>query len=167
MRTLSPTSKARPARLTLLPNMSDCRLKGLAVGVRDRSSVDLWGVVPTAEDDEATEDGRPATERRPDCKGRSAGGGEDCRLDISLARLPRCCAGSFALMASAKARDIYSTSEDTGGYWFALEDARDLPGAGIALGRPGVGIPDCRGFPGVTDMIEEMREGARRMYYAT
>lgn len=108
--TLSPTSKARPARLMLLPNTSDCRLAGRAVGVRDRSSVDLWAA---AEDDEETEGGRPATDRRPDWA--TEDGGDDCRLDTSLARLLRCWAGSFALMASAKARDMYSTSEDTGG----------------------------------------------------
>lgn len=74
-------------------------------------------------------------------------------LETSLARLLRCCRGSLALMASANARDIYSTSGLAGGCWFALLEARDLPGVGIPLVLPGVGIPDWRGFPGVVDII--------------
>lgn len=52
----------------------------------------------------------------------------------SLRRVERWCAGSFAFMASAKARDMYSTSGTATG-WTALEDDRDLPGVGIALLR--------------------------------
>lgn len=55
-------------------------------------------------------------------------------------------------MASAKARDMNSTSlfEFIGAYWDALDVERDrVPGVGIPEGRPGVGMPDCRGLAGV------------------
>lgn len=68
-----------------------------------------------AEEEELTEDDRPATERRPDWANKEAEGGEGCRLEVSLTRILRWWAGSLAFMASAKARDIYSTSE-VGGY---------------------------------------------------
>lgn len=35
----------------------------------------------------------------------------------------------------------------------ALDVDRDLPGVSIPVGLPGVGIPDCRGLPGVEDML--------------
>ena len=64
--TLSPTSKARPTRLELL-NTSDCRLNGRTpVGVFDLSAGLRNGVCPAADEGEATEGGRPVTERLPD-----------------------------------------------------------------------------------------------------
>ena len=64
----------------------------------------------------------------------------------------RCWAGSLALIASASVRDMNAVSstgvEDE--LWMvepAEETERSLPGVGIPVpGRPGVGIPDDRGF---------------------
>lgn len=65
--TLSPTSNARPALLELLPNTSECRLGGrTAVGVFGRSAGVFGREALIADDVDATEDGRPATDRRPD-----------------------------------------------------------------------------------------------------
>jgi hypothetical protein len=64
----------------------------------------------------------------------------------------------LALIASAKARDIYSTSEEgRAGYWFALEEDRDRPGVGMPLALPGVGIPDWRALLGVVDILRSRR----------
>ena len=60
----------------------------------------------------------------------------------------------MALIASARVRDMYVVSstgvKDADGLWMfepADETERSLPGVGIpVLGRPGVGIPDDRGF---------------------
>jgi hypothetical protein len=60
----------------------------------------------------------------------------------------RCSDGSFALIASAKARDISSTGPGVVGLcWCIVEEDRDLPGVGMLLIRPR--IPDCLGLPGV------------------
>ena len=69
-----------------------------------------------------------------------------------LEELFRCWAGSLALIASARVRDMYAVSSTgvTDELWVvepADETERSLPGVGIpVLGRPGVGIPDDRGF---------------------
>lgn len=60
----------------------------------------------------------------------------------------RCCKGSLALIASAKARDISSGAVVWLVGW-TVELERDLPGVGIPLVRPGPGIPDCLGLAGV------------------
>ncbi len=130
MRTLSPSSKARLARLELL---SLCLLSGRAYeGVFGR-------------DEEATDDGRV-----DELKGAVDGESDDAD-EMSLARLFLCCDGSLALMASAKALDMASTScwdWLTGTLWPADDDERERPG--IPLGLPGVGIPDCLGL----DMVD-------------
>lgn len=123
IRTLSPTSNGRPARLALLVNTSDCLLGGLtadafAEGVRPAEDAD-------AED--ADEDGRtPPTlaarlvkrvpfvlKPRPrlcmeEEEEEEEGEREDAKLEggcDSTAREARCCAGSFARIASWKALD--------------------------------------------------------------
>lgn len=60
----------------------------------------------------------------------------------------RCCEGSLALIASAKARDI-SSGAVVWLFWWTVELERDLPGVGIPVVRPGPGIPDCLGLAGV------------------
>ena len=57
-------------------------------------------------------------------------------------------------MASAKALEMYSSScADAVGRCAAEEVERGLrPGVGMLLGFPGVGIPETRPLPGVTDM---------------
>lgn len=135
-------SKDRYARLVLLENTSDWRLGGRAEGVFALG----WSELGTEE-----ADGLPATDRLPDgrvppvdCEEEN---GEELRV-----RLERCCEGSFALIASARAREAYSAS----GSWIALmltlETERNLPGVGIPVDFPGVGIPDILGFPGVVDI---------------
>jgi hypothetical protein len=58
--TLSPISKVR---FVIFPKTSECRLGGRAeVGVFARSLVEVVELV------EMAEDGRPVTERRPDCE---------------------------------------------------------------------------------------------------
>jgi hypothetical protein len=60
--TLSPISKVR---IGLFPKTSEWRLEGRAeIGVLARS----LGKLELADEVETTEDGRPATERRPDCE---------------------------------------------------------------------------------------------------
>ena len=126
-RTLSPSSNGRvPARLEL---RSLCRLSGRAYeGVFGR-------------DTDATDDG--LLEPLKD----AAGGESDATEDISLALLFLCCEGSFALIASANALEMASTScWGAGAFCPATLDDRDRPGVGIPLGRPGVGMPDCLGL---------------------
>jgi len=67
------------------------------------------GVAPAVE--EAAEEGLPATDRRPDC-GRKENGpfGDNEGFAGSLTRPALWKAGSFALIASAKARDMVSDS---------------------------------------------------------
>lgn len=57
-------SKVRPARLELLANTSLARLAGL--GADDLDPVELRATELRAEEEEATEDGRPAAELRPE-----------------------------------------------------------------------------------------------------
>jgi hypothetical protein len=59
----------------------------------------------------------------------------------------------LALIAFANARDIYSTSESKAGCELTEDEERNLPGVGILLDFPGVGIPDTLGFPGVADIL--------------
>lgn len=118
MRTLSPISKGRPARLELLVKTSDWRLDGRVVGVFARSGC-------LSDEDDATDDGRAPKEED---------WGERDAAEKSLVREVRWRAGSFALMASAKARDMASTSGTATG-WTALDVERDLPGVGMALRR--------------------------------
>lgn len=61
-------------------------------------------------------------------------------------------------MASAKALDMYSSSCRGGGYWVALDVERNLPGVGILLALPGVGMPDWRPLPGVGVDIEAHKQ---------
>lgn len=69
------------------------------------------GVAPAVEEVEAAEEGLPATDRRPDC-GRKASGpfGDNEGFAGSLMRPALWRAGSFAFIASAKARDMVSDS---------------------------------------------------------
>lgn len=133
-------SKNRLARLVLLENTSDWRLGGRAEGVFALG----WSELGTE-----GADGLPATDRLPD-------GGippVDCEEengDELRARLERCCEGSFALIASARAREAYSASGSR--MMLTLETERNLPGVGIPVDFPGVGIPDILGFPGVVDI---------------
>ena len=64
----------------------------------------------------------------------------------------RCCEGSLALIASAKACDT-SSRVVVWLVWWTVELERDLPGVGIPLVRPGPGIPDCLGLAGVVIAI--------------
>ena len=69
------------------------------------------GVVPAVEEEEATEEGLPATDRRPDCGRKESGPfGDNEGFAGSLMRPALWRAGSFALIASAKARDMVSVS---------------------------------------------------------
>lgn len=53
---------------------SDCLLGGRAEGVLVRAAmVGRAGVAPACDEEDAAEDGRPVTDRRPDC-GRKASG---------------------------------------------------------------------------------------------
>lgn len=62
-------------------------------------------------------------------------------------------AGSFALIASAKARSRASMSKCTGDEW-ADERERGRPGVNL----PGVGMPDVRGFAGVVVIRDALNE---------
>lgn len=97
MRTLSPMSKVRPARLELLVNVSLVRLAGLSGGGLE--AVVLCAVELIADEEEATEDARPATELRPD-SGMYWVGGES---ESALSWLKRWPVGLLAFIASAKA----------------------------------------------------------------
>lgn len=66
--TLSPASNDLPARLELRMKVSDCLLDGRTEGVLVRvARVGRAGVAPACEEEDAAEDGRPVTDRRPDC----------------------------------------------------------------------------------------------------
>lgn len=65
--------------------------------------------------------------------------------DMSLARLARCWAGSFARIASAKALDAKSASCRSGSRATVVDVDLGRPGVGMDV-LPGVGIPDCLGF---------------------
>lgn len=53
---------------------SDCLLGGHAEGVLVRvARVGRAGVAPACEEEDAAEDGRPVTDRRPDCGNRESG----------------------------------------------------------------------------------------------
>lgn len=105
--TLSPTSNVFPARLTLRVKTSDCLLGARGAGV--------FVLLCENAEVEATEEGRPVTERRPDCNGAKHDFGEDDEGEVFEVVLVRCCAGSLALIAFANARDINSTSESKAG----------------------------------------------------
>jgi len=147
--TLSPTSNA----FLGLPTTSEWRLGGRLiiradVGVFARSEILLGAAL--VEETEATEDGRPTTDRRPEDNGYDADWGDKDVVELRLGcGMLRCSDGSFALIASAKARDISSTGVIVELCWCTVEEDRDLPGVGILLIRPGPGIPDCLGLPGV------------------
>lgn len=64
IRTLSPMSNDLPARLELRVNTSEARLEGR--GAADLGPVALRAAELKAEDEEAAEFGRPATEERPE-----------------------------------------------------------------------------------------------------
>ena len=176
MRTASPWSNVRSLALFLLSRRawtSDWRLSGR----EDAADVDARGVYenpparapedgvlgsgtrggPVDPDEDAAEGertvaifgGRPAdllggTGRPPDWDD-----GEECGergLEWSLG-LPggavtviRCCLGSFARIASVKARDIVGLSSDGVAAVATVEPARE---------RPGVGMPEPAGLPGV------------------
>lgn len=69
------------------------------------------GVAPAVEEEEAEEEGLAATDRRPDCGSKESGPfGDNGGFTGSLMRPVLCRAGSFALIASAKARDMVSDS---------------------------------------------------------
>lgn len=69
------------------------------------------GVAPAVEEAEAEEEGLPATDRRPDCERKESGAlGDNGGFAGSLMRPVLCRAGSFALIASAKARVMVSGS---------------------------------------------------------
>lgn len=65
----------------------------------------------------------------------------------------RCLAGSLALIAFANARDIYSASDSKAEWGLAEDEERNLPGVGILLDFPGVGMPDALDLPGVVDIL--------------
>ena len=55
-------------------NVSDCLLGGRAEGVLVRvTRVGRAGVAPACEEEDAAEDGRPVTDRRPDCGNKECG----------------------------------------------------------------------------------------------
>ena len=70
---------------------------------------------------EATDEGLPATDRRPDGAAAEADFGDKDEIeDVDMAVLSLCCAGSFARIASANARDISllaSIAEGAGTPW--------------------------------------------------
>ena len=150
--TLSPTSKA----LESLFEASDCLLGGrlgrVETGVLTRSGTLI-------DDDEAADKGRPATERLPEDREWEMDWGEREDVDdVADKGRARWCEGSFALMASASARDISSFGGCAGFDWWTMELERDLaPGVGMALTRPGVGIADRRGFAGVAMVAQQFR----------
>ena len=67
MRTLSPTSNDLSGRAGPLSNAADWRLAGRVVGVFERGGMALKGMEAAAEEEDATEGGRPTTDLRPDC----------------------------------------------------------------------------------------------------
>lgn len=91
---------------------SDWRLDERMEGVFVRATgPGRAGVAPAVEEAEAEEEGLPATDRRPDCGRKESGAfGDNGGFAGSLMRPVLCRAGSFALIASAKARDIVSDS---------------------------------------------------------
>lgn len=93
-----------------------------------------------AEEEDATDDGRGPKE---------VDWGDKDADEKSLVLDVLCNAGSFALIASANARDMYSTS-GTGTAGCTVDDERDLPGVGMALGR--------RGFMGQMNLYVRLRE---------
>lgn len=101
------------------------------------------------DDIDIDEEGLPATERRPEDNENVVDWGDNDAVDeLVEGGIIRCCDGSFARIASAKARDISSGGD--GSTWYTVELERDLPGAGIPLlFRPGVGRPEGRGLAGV------------------
>ena len=145
--TLSPTSNA----FLGFPTTSEWRLGGrltvrVEVGVLACSEI-LLGGTAFAEEAEEAEDGRPTTDRRPEDKEYEADWGDKDIVELRPGcGMLRCSEGSFALIASAKARDISSTGV-VGLSWFTVEEDRDLPGVGMLLIRPR--IPDCLELPGV------------------
>lgn len=78
----------------LLGKASERRLGGRAVGVLAR----VGGA-------DVTEEGRPVTERLPDWRAEMEDFGEEEEEEGFVVKLARCCAGSFALIASANARE--------------------------------------------------------------
>ncbi len=100
IRTLSPTSNPRPARLALRAKTSDVLLGGRVDGVF------ADGVLPAliAEEEDADEDGRtPALSDRGPLNTEEVeldGESWEDAMETSLVRGPRCCAGSFARIAS-------------------------------------------------------------------
>lgn len=135
--------------------MSEWRLGGrptirAEVGVLARSEI-LLGGTAFAEETEEAEDGRPTTDRRPEDNEHEADWGDNDIVELRPGcGMLRCSDGSFALIASAKARDISSTGV-VGLYWCTVEEDRDLPGVGMLLRRPR--IPDCLGLPRVVMLI--------------
>jgi hypothetical protein len=73
-------------------------------------------------------------------------------VEASLARPGRCTAGSWALIASANAREANSESA-VGRVEATVDEDRDLPGVGMPLVLPGVepgaGIPETLPLAGV------------------
>ena len=145
--TLSPTSNA----FLGLPTTSEWRLGGrliirAEVGVLACSEI-LLGGTAFAEEAEEVEDGRPTTDRRPEDNEYEADWGDNDIVELRPGcGMLRCSDGSFALIASAKARDISSTGV-VGLTWCTVEEDLDLPGVGMLLIRPR--IPDCLELPGV------------------
>ncbi len=71
------------------------------------------GVAPAVEETEAEEEDLPPTDRRPDCGSKECGAfGDNGGFAGSLIRPVLCREGSFAFIASAKARDMESDSCD-------------------------------------------------------
>lgn len=68
--------------------VSDCLLGGRAEGVLVRvGGAGRAGVAPACEEEDATEDGRPVTDRRPDCGRKESGAfGDSEELPGSLIR---------------------------------------------------------------------------------
>ena len=78
------------------------------VGVLERSEILLGAVL--VEGTEEAEDGRPTTDRRPEDNEYEADWGDKDIVELRPGcGMLRCSDGSFALIASAKARDISST----------------------------------------------------------
>lgn len=107
--TLSPTSKV----LDNLLDASDCRLGGRLVGRAEIGVLERSCVL--VDEVEAAEEGLPATDRRPDAK--EWGGERDEPDELADKGIGRWWEGSFALIASANAREISSLSERIGFVW--------------------------------------------------
>ena len=139
--TLSPTSNA----FLGLPTTSEWRLGGRLIRV-EVGVLASDGGTALAEETEA-EDDRPTTDRRPEVNEWEADCGDNDIVELRPGcGMLRCSDGSFALIASAKARDISSTGV-VGLCWCTVEEDRDLPGVGMLLIRPR--MPDCLELPGV------------------